>query len=153
MFGVFNKQTRVAVSFFEPPKVPPFSRETHYPARLSEADEALRASNRGAKFRHSDASEISARVLEIVPPSPAPVPAELPAWRIKAVAAIHGLTPSITMILAALPEPQKTVAGLAWKEGNVIRRDSPTLLMLANALGLDSETLDGLFREAAALPV
>lgn len=87
-----------------------------------------------------------------LPAAPA-VPALLPAWRVKAVAALHGLTGPIATVLASLPEPQRTVATLAWNEGNEIDRHSPTLAALANALALDAATIDALFVEAAALDV
>lgn len=88
------------------------------------------------------------------PPAAAPaLPAVLPAWRIHAIAKLHGLAATITTILAALPEPQKTIATAAWTQGNEIARDSATYLAIVAALALDSEAEAGLWAAAAALVV
>lgn len=93
------------------------------------------------------------RPEEELPPTPLPVPEEVPAWRIKAVAKLAGIEPAINAALASLTEPNRTVATLAWAEGNVIRRDSATVQQLAAALGLTSEQMDDFFRQADSLAV
>lgn len=80
-------------------------------------------------------------------------PEEVPAWRVKAVAKLMGLTDSIDAVLASLPEPQRTVATFAWNEGNVISRTSPTTVALGQALGLTSAQIEEIFIQANNLPV
>lgn len=120
-------------------------------------------------FRRSDTGEIRDISPEIVaalpegkralwepyvPPELGPiVPLELPAWRVKVVAHLQGLAPAIDAALANLPEPQRTVATLAWSEGNVVRRDSPMVEQLAAGLGLTDQQIDQLFLAAEALEV
>jgi hypothetical protein len=87
-----------------------------------------------------------------------PVPIEVPAWRLHAIA---GRTPhlggtlaeAIDAAIAALPEPARTDVHASWHRGTVVRRDSPTVQQLAAALGLNASGLDYLFREAAAIAV
>lgn len=81
------------------------------------------------------------------------LPMEVPAWRIKALAKIQGLTPAIDSVLASLPEPQRTVATFAWNEGNVIARNSETTIAIGSAIGLTSQQMDDLFISAAAMNV
>lgn len=82
-----------------------------------------------------------------------PVPSEVPAWRLHAVAEIAGLSAGIDAVLAQLPEPSRTVAVAAWHKGTVIQRYAPTTLALAAALGLPNAQVDDLFRQAAAIQV
>lgn len=84
---------------------------------------------------------------------PGPVPQVVPAWRVKAVASLQGLTAQIDAALDALPDPAKTVAKAAWHEGNVVERRSATVVALTQVLGLTEQTIDELFRQAAALKV
>jgi len=81
--------------------------------------------------------------------APAPVPAEVPMWAIRAVLDLEGLTPSINVILAQIPEPQKTIVLRVWEYGNYIRRDSPTIAQLTAALGKTDAQVDDYFRLAA----
>ena len=87
------------------------------------------------------------------PPPPAPLPAVLPAWRVHAAAAIAGLTSTINTILGSLPEPQRTVATLAWTQGNEIERASATYQAVVSALAIDADTEAALWRQAAELSV
>lgn len=93
------------------------------------------------------------RPEEPIAPSAPPVPVEVPAWRIKAVAKLAGLDTAIAAALAALPEPQRTVATAAWTEGNTIRRDAATVIALGQVLNLSDAQIDDMFRQADALPV
>lgn len=96
---------------------------------------------------------LAAAALDAFLAAPLALPAVLPAWRIHAVAKLHDLSATITTILAALPEPQKTIATAAWTQGNEIARDSATYLAIVAALALDAEAEAGLWAEAAALVV
>ena len=82
-----------------------------------------------------------------------PVPSEVPAWRLHAVAEIAGLSGAIGTALSSLTGPAKIVAGAAWYQGNTIERHSATVVALGAALGLTSQALDELFIQAASLQV
>lgn len=85
------------------------------------------------------------------PVVPAPVPAEVPMWALRAILDLAGLTAQIDTILAQLPEPDKTIVLRVWEYGNYLRRDSPTIESLRQALGKTPAEVDGYFVAAAAL--
>lgn len=71
--------------------------------------------------------------------------------RFQALAALHlaGHLPAVEAIMAAPETP--VLAKLAWDNALSFERNSPTLLMLASAIGMTSQDLDALFTEAARL--
>lgn len=79
------------------------------------------------------------------------VPFDVPSWRIKAVTTLMGLKQQVDSIIDALPEPNRTVAFLAWNEGSRLERYSPMLLQLAVALQLTEYEIDNIFIQAANL--
>ena len=83
---------------------------------------------------------------------PIPPPAEVPLWRLKAIASAveHGDGTLLDAVDAAV---EGTPARFVWQNGNTIDRNSPTLATLATGLGLTSEQVDEFFRQAAALPI
>jgi hypothetical protein len=83
---------------------------------------------------------------------PIPPPAEVPLWRLKAIAAQveHGDGTLLEAIDAAVAS---TPARFVWHNGNTIARESPTLAALAAGLGLTSAQVDEFFRQAAAIPI
>lgn len=100
-------------------------------------------------------AELSPANVEAALANPAPVPVvpqEIPNWRLRVVAGIHGLKPAITAALASLEEPARTIATEVWFNGNTIRRDSPLVAAIAAALGLTGDQLDAYFIQAAAFP-
>lgn len=88
-----------------------------------------------------------------MPPRPARVPREIPNWRAKVILAGMGLLPSVEAAIAALPEPDRTVATLAWGGDAKLARRGKTVLGLSAALGLTSDQIDLLFIAADALEV
>lgn len=107
----------------------------------------------GTTYRWDEATK---NFVEFV--RPPVVPKALPAWRVKAVTKLtpyQGITlyNAITAVLNSLSDPMKTVASTSWYEGNVVERNSTTVLSLASALGLTSEQLDALFIQAASFDV
>lgn len=143
-----------------PPPFPEYSVEGVGTVIAHEGDSYIvrTADNRVIGFRSqsgtpSEASAAADIAWAIANPAPAPVPDEVPAWRIKAIAKLAGLEHAIAAALASLSEPARTVASAAWLEGNVIRRDSATVNQLAAALGITSAQMDQMFRDAAALKV
>ena len=88
-----------------------------------------------------------------LPPLPPRVPREIPNWRAKVILAQMGLLPTIEAAIAALPEPDRTVASLAWNGDAKLARRGKTVLGLAAALGLSADQVDQLFIAAEALQV
>lgn len=54
--------------------------------------------------------------------------------------------------IAALPEPQRQAAQLAWEFKTVVSRDGQLLNAIAAALGLSPSQVDDLFAAATAIP-
>lgn len=88
-----------------------------------------------------------------LPPMPPRVPREIPNWRAKVILASMGLLKTVEAAIAALPEPDRTVASLAWGGDAKLARRGKTVLGLAAALGLSSDQIDQLFIAAEALEV
>lgn len=88
--------------------------------------------------------------LPVLPPR---VPREIPNWRAKVILAQMGLLATVESAIAALPEPDRTVASLAWNGDAKLARRGKTVLGLAAALGLSGDQIDQLFIAAEALEV
>jgi hypothetical protein len=76
------------------------------------------------------------------------VPFEVALWRIRVILKIMGLETIIETALESLPEPTKTGAKYIWQFGTVIERQSQTVLMLQQVLGMTNEQLDEMFIQA-----
>lgn len=85
----------------------------------------------------------------VVPPSD--VPTEVPLWAFRAVLTVQGIAPQVDGLIAALPEPQKTVAQVQWEFGNYIVRSHPLIVALGAQIGMTAAQIDDVFRQAAAL--
>jgi hypothetical protein len=91
-------------------------------------------------------AECRAAVVPYVEP-PAPVPASVTPFQAKAALLNAGLLDPVLAAIAAAPR----ITQLAWAEATEFRRTSPTVLMLAGALGLTSTQLDDLFKAAKGI--
>jgi hypothetical protein len=87
------------------------------------------------------------------PAIPPRVPREIPNWRCKAVLLQMGLLHTVEAIFATLPEPDQTIALLAWRGDGKVARQGRTVLGLASALGLTAEQVDDMFLEAEGIDV
>jgi hypothetical protein len=90
---------------------------------------------------------------DLLPPMPPRVPREIANWRAKVILAQMGLLAAVESAIAALPEPDRTVASLAWNGDAKLARRGKTVLGLAAALGLSADQVDQLFIAAEALEV
>lgn len=90
---------------------------------------------------------------EALPSPPARVPREIPNWRAKAMLAGMGLLDAVGSAINALPEPDRTVAALAWAGDAKLARHGKTVLALAPALGLTDAQVDALFIAAEGIEV
>jgi len=80
------------------------------------------------------------------------VPAEVSMQRARLALLNHGLLDQVDTVIAAMPEPDKTKAKIAWEYSGVVQRTHPLITTLGTILGLDDAALDNLFREADAIP-
>ncbi len=103
----------------------------------------------------SDPASVLQALLDGTPPPPMPprIPRELPNWRIKAVLAGMGLLTGAEAALESLPDPQKTVARLAWNGDAHLSRTSPAVRFIAAEIGLSEAVLDQVFLDAEELVV
>lgn len=81
---------------------------------------------------------------------PSPVPSPLPAWRVRTVLRRRGLLGQVNALIAKLPEPQRILVE-EQIESAQFERNHPIIEQFGAALGLTSEQLDDIFREADAL--
>jgi 2-hydroxychromene-2-carboxylate isomerase len=74
-----------------------------------------------------------------------------PVSRFQARAALHnaGLLPQVEALMGSEATP--ALARLAWQDAQEFRRDSPTVMAMAQALGLNEAALDDLFVAAAQI--
>lgn len=81
-----------------------------------------------------------------------PVPDIVPLWAFRASLVLGGVTESqVDTLIAALPEPSKTVATIQWNYGNFIERGHALIGQLGAQLGLNSGQIDDVFRTASSL--
>lgn len=74
------------------------------------------------------------------------------ARQIRTALILSGISIStIENALAALPEPDKSIATIAWEYSNDFFRDNPLVQSLAPSLGLTEEDLDNLWALARTL--
>ena len=87
-----------------------------------------------------------------LPPTPR-VPRELPNWRLKAVLSRLGLLASANAAFDALPQSQRDIALLAWNGDARCARNSQSVAFIASAIGLDSDAVDRIFKDAERLEI
>lgn len=85
------------------------------------------------------------------PYQPPPEPAPQSVTRFQARAALHlaGLLPQVEALMG--DPATDPLARIAWQDAQEFRRQSPTVLAMAQALGLSEQQLDQLFTTAASL--
>lgn len=80
-------------------------------------------------------------------------PKEVALWRIRAILRAMGLEDPIQQAILQLPEPNKTVANVAWEYAYTIDRWSNTVEFIKGVLGLTEEQVDNIFLQAEALTI
>ena len=85
-----------------------------------------------------------------IPESGDPVPTNLPAWRIRVVLKRRGLLNNVKQLIASLPKEARDIAEEQLVDSK-FERHHPLIDQLGAALGLTSDDLDDIFREADAL--
>lgn len=77
------------------------------------------------------------------------VPQSVTKFQAKAALHLAGLLDSVEPLMASPDTPQ--LARLAWQDAQEFRRTSPTVLAMAQSLGLSDSQLDELFITAAGI--
>jgi len=88
-----------------------------------------------------------------LPPVPPRIPREIPNWRCKAVLTQMGIIGQVEAIMNNLPEPDRTIAKLAWNGDGKVSRRGKTVLGLSSALGLTDDQVDSMFLAAERIEV
>ncbi len=85
-------------------------------------------------------------IAKVTPTKLTNVPNEVSRFQAKAALAISGKLEAVELVVK---NSGNVVLQLAWAEATVFKRDSPSILALAGAVGLTEEDLDTLFVEAS----
>jgi hypothetical protein len=107
------------------------------------------ASPEFAEAQHPGAWRLSDEQPGIEPEPTAPAPQTVTAFQAKAALLESGLLDDIEALMADVNTPR--IVKLAWSEALTFERQSPTVLMLATALGLSADELDTLFAAASQI--
>jgi hypothetical protein len=76
------------------------------------------------------------------------VPLEVPLWRVRVVLKLIGKEEIIEQALNQLEEPTRTAAMYIWQHGNVVERNSNTVLFLQSVIEMTNEEVDNIFIQA-----
>lgn len=80
---------------------------------------------------------------------PAPVPQSVTRFQARAALHLAGLLPQVEALMG--DPATDPLARIAWQDAQEFRRQSPTVLAMAQALGLSEQQIDQLFTTAASL--
>ena len=83
--------------------------------------------------------------------NPPPKPPELAPYQFRAMLALSGKQAALDAYIAALPDPQKTIAQAKLDYSLTFRRDNDLVLAAQQALGLTDAQLDALWTSAAQI--
>lgn len=83
---------------------------------------------------------------EIEPAAPVLVPITRRQLRLTLLA--HGLLDQVEPAIAALDEPERSVATIEWQDASEYRRDHPLIAQVGTALELDEAAIDAMWIEA-----
>jgi hypothetical protein len=90
---------------------------------------------------------------EIIEPEPVIEDYEVALWRIKSVLKLMGMDAQINAAIQGMPEPNRTVASIAWEYAYTIARRSATVAFVQQVLSLSDEQVDGIFEQARGLEI
>lgn len=97
-------------------------------------------------------NEIAPGIIEHGPAGSAPFrPLAVSMRQAKLALYAGGYLTAVESAIAALAEPQRTLAQIEWTSAAVVERNSATVGLIAAAAGLTEPQLDALFAQAATL--
>jgi len=80
-----------------------------------------------------------------------PVPQEVSMRQARLALLARGVLGQVDAAIESLPSPDREAARIEWDYSSVVARNSPLVVMMGAALGLDDDALDELFITAARL--
>jgi hypothetical protein len=80
-----------------------------------------------------------------------PVPQEVSMRQARLALLARGVLGQVDAAIESLPSPDREAARIEWDYSSVVARNSPLVMMMGAALGLDDDALDDLFISAARL--
>ena len=93
-------------------------------------------------------ADIDAREAEAAKPA---VPQEVSMRQARLALLARGVLGEVDAAIDSLPSPDREAARIEWDYSSVVARNSPLVVMMGAALGLDDDALDELFITAARL--
>ncbi|MEM8511091.1 hypothetical protein RCH14_000382 [Massilia sp. MP_M2] len=93
-------------------------------------------------------AEIEAREAEALHPA---VPQEVSMRQARLALLGRSVLGQVDAAIESLPSPEREAARIEWDYSSVVARNSPLVVMMGAALGLDDSALDQLFITAATL--
>jgi len=76
---------------------------------------------------------------------------EVELWKLKGILTVMGLVTQIETALDTLQEPNKTLAKIAWSNGNVVHSNSDTCKFIQSVLKLSDEQVYDIFTQAQSI--
>ncbi|MEV5054681.1 hypothetical protein MRBLRH13_000262 [Agrobacterium radiobacter] len=94
---------------------------------------------------------LKGRVVEYMPPEEPVPPPQITKRQLRLALVRNGISlASVEAAIASMPDGlAKEEARIEWEDASFFRRDHPTLLLIASALGLGEEQIDTMWMEAA----
>ncbi len=89
--------------------------------------------------------------IEDAKPPAVPVPEVVTMRQARLALLGAGLLAQVNTAVASMPGTTGGAARIEWEYAQEVRRDSPLVAALSDALGMSEETLDNLFKAAAGL--
>lgn len=87
-------------------------------------------------------------IEEVMRPS---VPLEVALWKLKFILSQMGLEQSVLDSINQLPDPPKTAALYLWNFGNAVDRQSATIDLIKQSVGLNDKQVDDIFIQAESI--
>jgi len=108
--------------------------------------QVLEFSNGASVLRDATAAEIAS-----MEPNRRVVPQEVSMRQARLALLARGVLGQVDAAINSLPSPDGEAARIEWDYSSVVARNSPLVVMMGAALGLDDDALDELFINAARL--
>lgn len=79
------------------------------------------------------------------------IPKQITLWQLRVELMKRNMITDIEFVIDSLPEQEKILANEAWNRANIILRNSPTVILIQNALFLSPSEVDDIFINASKI--